>query len=593
MVTEEQIQSRPQSKRGALQLPQMREHQDWVKMHADLRISEGSSGPMTAFLNMVRGLLPKDKYQVFQSLLRPPYPSTEVTSVVFDRLSRVFEGRNPVFNYQFKKKDDTDDWEWYRQEVLGEPSVWRNKGWEYFRTEPNSVIVVDMPLKGEEDPTDGRPQPYFYWVTVDRIIDFETDDDGNIVWIAYRDEDKQKVYLVDDETYRVYDFSDGGFNDTSWITGEPTVMVEHNLGFCPATFFVETPVSLSQPNVKRSPITAALAQLDWYLFFATSKKHLDTYGAYPIYTTVEQECTYEEELEIGETKQFVHCDHGVLVDDSGRPVMGADGKAKSCPRCGGHPLTGPGTLLTRPMPNTNDGVPDIKNTVQVVGIDKGSLDYNAEECDRLRKDIISQCVGVEADGISQFGASDKQIDASFESASTILIRTEKEIEHAQMFVDKCCCLLRYGDGFESLDISYGTEFYASSSAQARKLYDQARESGAPEADLMALREQVMEAEYRNNDLQKQRLILLGEVEPLVGMKRDEVMDALEKGLVSADDVKIKLNFESLIRRFERENGSIINFGLDGSANETERQKFAKRVETIKQILKEYVREFKS
>lgn len=140
MVTEEQIQSRPQSKRGALQLPQMREHQDWVKMHADLRISEGSSSPMTAFLNMVRGLLPKDKYQVFQSLLRPPYPSTEVTSVVFDRLSRVFEGRNPVFNYQFKKKDDTDDWEWYRQEVLGEPSVWRNKGWEYFRTEPNSEI---------------------------------------------------------------------------------------------------------------------------------------------------------------------------------------------------------------------------------------------------------------------------------------------------------------------------------------------------------------------------------------------------------------------------------------------------------------------
>jgi hypothetical protein len=109
---------------------------------------------------------------------------------------------------------------------------------------------------------------------------------------------------------------------------------------------------------------------------------------------------------------------------------------------------------------------------------------------------------------------------------------------------------------------------------------------------MALQGQVMMTEYRNDQLALQRMHLLSEVEPLVSMSRKEALEALKEGLVDKDDVMIKVNFESLIRRFERENGSIINFGLDMSGKKTEREMFRDRVNTVKQILKDYVREFK-
>lgn len=594
MVTAEEIRNRRKQGKSIRNLALMKQHQDWVKMHTDLRLDDGPSQPMTAFLKMVSGQIGPEKYKVFLSLLRAPLPSTVVTGVIFDRLSRVYEGRNPLFHYQFKMKDYADDWEWYRQEVLHEPSVWRNKGWEYFKTEPNSMIVVDMPAEGTTDTSDPYPQPYFYWVTVDRIVDYATDDNGNVLWVIYKDDEKRKVYVVDDECYRVYDYDGehglGAFNGSSAIGNmdNPAVINYHNLGYCPAAFYLETPVSLSEPDVKRSPITSVLSELDWYLFFATSKKHLDTYGSYPIYSGMEVACDYEEELTIDERKQFIHCDHGVMVDESNHVIM-KEGAPMRCPRCGDHQIAGPGSYVTYPAPA--EGQPDMRNPVQILMVDDKALKFNSEEMVRKKNAIITACVGVEQDGISQFGASDKQIDASYESSGTILIRTKKELEHAQAFVDKTCCLLRYGDGFEGLDINYGTEFYSTDSSRVRKLYQQAKEGGAPEYDLMALQSQVMMTEYRNDQLALQRMHLLSEVEPLVSMSREEALKALEKGLVDRDDVMIKVNFESLIRRFERENGSIINFGLDMSGNKTEREMFRDRVNIVKQILKTYVREF--
>jgi hypothetical protein len=79
----------------------------------------------TQFLGWVEGLIPHDKFVTFLSLFRFPVKTNELTGVIFDKLSRVFDGRNPVFSYQFRDNAQRDDWEKYRAERLDEPTVWR------------------------------------------------------------------------------------------------------------------------------------------------------------------------------------------------------------------------------------------------------------------------------------------------------------------------------------------------------------------------------------------------------------------------------------------------------------------------------------
>ena len=558
------------------ELALMRRHQEWVKMHCDMSLDPQSSEAVARFLAMVQGLLTEDKFSMFKSLMRWPLPSNDLTAVIFDRLSRIFEGRNPVFSYQFTNSGMADDWEWYRNEVLHEKETWRGKGWQYFRTEPNSVLVVDMPER--RDDSDKYPQPYFYWVTVQDIIGYGKDPDGSLAWFAWKNDDTRRVYYVDKSTYRSYPYgTDTWHNPTD---AQDAVENPHNLGYCPAKFFIDEPISLSHPDVKKSPVTKALSSLDWFVFVNTSKKHLDTYGAYPIYSGVEAFCNYETELD----GQHLHCDHGIICDEANKPFAAADGRPMKCPKCGGHRIVGAGTYVEYPAPDEQEGVPDMREPIQILSVDRASLDYNTNEEERLRKNIIATCVGIDSDMISDFSVSDAQINANYESQGTILIRVKREFENAQRFVDSTMIALRYGkEALESITVNYGTEFYTLTTEQLRKRYKEAKASGASESDLAGLRRQITETEYRNNPTEQQRMLILLDVEPLSGMSVNEAINRWNMGLVDDRDMRVKANFGELVRRFERENGNIIFF--------SESRPYREKIEIIKQTLRDYVTNF--
>ena len=564
--------------KGNANLALVKKHQDWVRMHADTRLSPAATTPYAAFLGMVNRIISPEKIETFRALLRDPLPTTELVNEIFDRLHRVFEGKNPSFNYQFEKTEYADDWEWYRQEVLHEPEVWRNMAWDYYRTEPNSIVVVDMPREGEDDKEDKYPQPYFYFVSADYIVDYKTDNKGVIEWVMYKDPDGNKLYVIDEQYYRVFECN----SENATGIGDIEVEAEHGLGFCPATFLVTTPVSLSTPDVKKSPITDVLSELDWYLFYDISKKHLDTYGSYPIYSGYERVCDYKEEVHQGDKVVMHHCKGGIMVDDYDEVILTTGGEPKRCPVCGGHRIAGAGGFWEVPVPNTNEGIPDMRNPVQILAVDHHSLDYNTKELERKKGEIITACVGVDGDMLNEFSVSETQVDANYEKMSTKLLCVKRDFEQAEIFVDRVCCMLRYGKMFTALDINYGTEFYSGNTTYMRKRYNTAKEGGASETDLMALRRQVAETEYRNNKLQLQRQIILTDLEPYPGKSSDEVFKLFEKGLVPAEIMSVKADFEGLIRRFERENGNVINFG---SAMD-----YDKKIEKITQILKYYVKD---
>jgi hypothetical protein len=488
-----------------------------------------------------------------------------VLAVCYDKLSRIFDGRNPAFSYQFAATEQRDDWEWYRQEKLGEPAVWSTKGWDFFKTQINSVLIVDLPE--EQEAGDRYPQPYFYWLPIRDVIDFKADPTtGQMKWIIFH-QDGDKVAVFDDESRRV-------FKAKGNEVGELIAEAKHDLGYCPARFFWNDPMSLDKPDIKQSPVTKELDRLDWYLFFSISKRNLDTYGSYPIYWGYQQDCDFHNDE--------CECDGGFLKDRKGQWLYDNNGLLMPCPVCSQKRLTGAGSFVEIPVPDPSQGQPDLSNPVGMLAVDRSSLDYNKEEEKRLRLDIITAIVG-QAEEVTQREAfNEQQVMAGFESQSAVLKQVKKGFEEAQKWVDDTIARERYGTAFLSSSINYGTEFYLFTSDELRARYKTAKESGASEADLDALQQQIIETEYRHNPQQMQRMIILGDLEPYRHLTREEVQALYDKNLITIEELLIKLNFADFVRRFERENMNIITFG--------ENIDYDTKIDTIKERLTEYARE---
>ena len=153
---------------------------------------------------------------------------------------------------------------------------------------------------------------------------------------------------------------------------------------------------------------------------------------------------------------------------------------------------------------------------------------------------------------------------------------------AQKFVEDTICKLRYGDAFISSSVNWGTEFYVFTVTELYSKYKQAKENGASNPELDAISQQILEVEYRNNPLVLQRMLILKQLEPYPHKTLDEVLKLYEKELLNENLVKLKINFSTLVEKFERENINIIEFASNKSMRE--------KIDIISKKLLEYVTE---
>lgn len=520
--------------------------------------------PATTFLNWVKEFLPKDKYNIFLQLFKFPLVTSAIAEDVYTELERVFNSRNSSAVYHFTAPEFADDWKAYQNDRLNEPEVWKVEGWKKMQISPNSVLVVDLPRVQSSS----RPEPYFYWLEIEDVIDFELDTNGKLNWIVFN-QGPNKVAAFDSEQIAVYNL-----NDKRLISSIDTIAI-HNLGYCPAQFFWSDYLSSNDSRaIKRNPIVKKLSDLDWYLFFALSKRHLDLYAPYPIYSAYEADCNFEN----NETGDY--CDGGFLRNSAGEFKMLADGSVERCPCCSEKRIAGPGSFLEVPIPNQVEGIADMRNPVQITTIDRESLDYNVKELERLKNEIITSIVGSGGSVSEKEAINETQVAANFESKTSVLNALKKNFEEAQRFVDDTICRLRYGSDFISSAISWGTEFYVFTVQELYSKYDQAKRAGASEAELSAITQQILEVEYRNNPLTLQRMILLKQLEPYPHKTLEEVLKLTEKGLLNEKMVQLKINFSTLVEKFERENINLLEFASNRPLRE--------KVDIIQNKLLEYL-----
>lgn len=501
--------------------------------------------PTSNFIDWVNHLLPKDKFNTFLHLFKFPLPTPAIAEDVYRDLERVFNSRNSSSSYQFSNGEMYDDWQNYKRENLHEPEIWKTVGWNKMKVSPNSVLIVDLP----QSQTSLYPEPYFYWLDIENVIDYETPDGTELNWIVFK-QPGNMVAVFDDTFMRVYQL-----NEKNEISGLVVESV-HNLSYCPARFFWSTPLNEKYRDIKKNPITKELSNLDWYLFFSISKRHLDLYAPYPIYSAYAADCNFEN----NETGDY--CDGGFLRNSKGEYKMLADGSIEKCPCCSEKRIAGPGSFLEVPIPSQAEGVADLSNPVTITTIDKDSLDYNVNECDRLKNEIILSIVGSDGNVSEKEAINETQVAANFESKTSVLNSLKTNFESAQKFIEDTICRLRYGEAFISSSINWGTEFYVYT---VKELYDkmnQAKSNGASDAELDAITQQIIEVEYKNNPLLMQRMLLLKQIEPYPHKTQDQILSLYEKGLADKYKMLIKLNFSSYIDKFERENINIIAFGIN-------------------------------
>ena len=523
--------------------------------------------PATIFLDWVSHLLPKDKFNIFLQLFRFPLATPAVVEDVYRELERVFYSRNASSSYQFTDSELAEDWARYRKSKLNEPEVWKTIGWKKMQVSPNSILVVDLP----QVQASTWPEPYFYWLEIDAVIDYKVleSDKNQFEWLIFK-QPENRIAVFDDMSIRVYQLNDK--LEIQSLISE----AQHNLGYCPARFFWSEQLNEKNKDLKKNPITKELSHLDWYLFFAISKQHLDLYAPYPIYSAYEADCDFEN----NETGDY--CDGGFLRNAKGEYKILNDGTVERCPCCSEKRIAGPGSFLEIPIPSQTEGVADMRNPIQITTIDRESLDYNVDECERLKDEIVISVVGTGGTVSEKEAINETQVTANFESKTSVLNALKTNFEQTQKFVEDTVCKLRYGNAFISSSINWGTEFYVFTVTELYAKYKQAKDNGASDSELDAIAQQILEVEYRNNPLVLQRMLILKQLEPYPHKTLNEVIQLYDKSLLNVDLVKLKINFTSLIDRFERENINIIEF----ASNRPMREK----IDIITKKLLEYVTE---
>jgi hypothetical protein len=114
----------------------------------------------------------------------------------------------------------------------------------------------------------------------------------------------------------------------------------------------------------------------------------------------------------------------------------------------------------------------------------------------------------------------------------------------------------------SVHANYGTEWFLLTEAQIQSLFVGAKTAGLPESEIDQIYKLLVETKYKGDPHTIRKLITENNLNPAPYSSVEECYKKLEMGVMSADDLYIKANFSKFVKKFERENGSIVEFASD-------------------------------
>lgn len=533
------------------QIAKAKRVEERLKLHAEAMMETGEMQARFAdFKAWVSTILPPDKVEGFCALWTAPVETNELTESIFGELSRVFSAENPYTRHNFKDSELARDFEQYLTSIKDE-RFWRTDYWNELKTDVNSIVVVDLAATQ----TTSKPEPFYYLLDIAHVIDVNVNKKGNIEYLIAETGQAGIILVLDDMHYRTYQVPEDGTGKIDVTRATLLTEVPHNLKRVPAKPMYFAPVNKKERIINHNPITKSLGALDWLLFIEVSKKYLETYAAYPIYATYaelhdafgETDSRGEEGLEVG-IERVLGPGERVYASQN-HTNRNRDNKK----------LVGPGTVQRYDAPRDKDDSDLLANPVQVIPAEEVSLKWCEEQVAKRNAEIFSNCVGKGGDVLNDQAANELQVQSTFESKINILSQIRQRIEECRKYVYEVCAELRYGPLYVSSDVSLGDIYYLSTVKDQQEQLKAGKDSGLPNYELQNQISAIFRNKYRDQPETIQRNEILGQLEPYPGFTVQEVADLVGKGYANQDKLRIKLEFDSLIKRFEREQMNIVDF----------------------------------
>lgn len=490
--------------------------------------------------------------------MRLPVETVGLTEEIFQALKKVFDSKNPYESHTISDGANREVFEEWKDANLGK-EFW-GQFFEIAKSKINSVMLVDFP---EEQVTE-YPDPIVVFIEACDIIGFKGD--NQLEYLMYEGEDEEEVtyYYVDAERYAKYDENGNLLSERL-----------HDLGYCPARFMWTTPLTNEHLYLKQNPITNYLGMLDKLLFRYLAKDFIDTYSSFPIMWSYEADCDFEDEK--------YECRSGYLFSlDTSYPAYVPDGtglKIQPCPLCDKKKASVFGADISVPIPMKEDPI-----QVPPVGIIEpsiGSLEYNTKEVKALEERIYNGACGSSFEVMNREAVNKDQVSGLFEDRKEVLMDFKPNFENAMEWLYTTCGKAILGANvYQGCTVNLGTSWYLLPDDYIKNQYLETvtNEVGKIFAD--DLFNEYVETKYRNNPDQILKQKIIKALDPALHAKEVEVNQLLRAGVISQKEYALKMNFWSLITRFEMENGPLEAFGtlLD----------FRVRINRIKETLLNYI-----
>ena len=495
------------------------------------------------------------KVKRFNYYCKFPLSTVDMLETCFNELSRVWESRNKVANYEFTSINAQTDGISYLADI---EKKLQSDLWKSYQTSISDIVVIDLPKAQNSQ----RPEPYPVFIKPSNIKAFKPDplsEFNEFIWVMFTQrittvtskgekETANYLYFYTNEFYSVY--KEDQNNEYKVIVDD----VPHGLGYCPAFRVTQNRLTNTSVFTGQNPVTSVLSKLFWHVFEGCEFiNHKGKYLA-PFLQAIEQSCGYKKKHD----NVSVQCKNGYLVDTSTQNRRMQNKEVELCPSCGEKYSPGAGNKISVPKDLFNFGG-DVKGKVDIsmlkyITPEIAGTEFLGENLIEQKADI-QQSISGKVEQASKMAINEKQVVSNYESPEQILIAISNDLSTTIRKINTTLLKLRYGSAFVKTDYHLGTEHFLRSEME---LLEQETKTDNPN-ERSEVRRQRLETKYKNNPALLKRQKLLDLVLPLANVKDSDLMELFKSQQIDPVAFHIRANFDNLIAQFENKFGNIVAF----------------------------------
>ena len=340
----------------------------------------------------------------------------------------------------------------------------------------------------------------------------------------------------------------------------------HNLGYCPARWFVDDALNTKDDVKRYAPLAKVLGSMsEWQQFHAYSY-YAEHYGVFPVVEYAAAVCEDE------------YCVNGMVSEPMENGEMSTP---TSCRTCSANKFSGAGTAI-KINPKIDNDENDVSGYFRFISPPTGNLEFEQTKQDGRENFIKVNTTGFN-DMMNKEAVNADQVRSLMEDRKKPLLKLAGICNRLHKWLVETCVKLAI-DADVKVHANYGTEWFLLTEAQLQELFVGAKAAGMPESEIDQIYKLLIETKYKGDPQTVHKLMIENNLNPAPYSTVEECYKKSEQGVMSSDDLYIKANFTKFVSKFERENGSIVEFGTDIT--------FQQKIDIIYNTFKNYVKDEK-